>query len=258
MTSNTLKVNESIRLPLWPGVDEESLRKTFRSIGPRAFERGYRQRPYSEEEKIFPSFLDCIQYGASWRNYYLMTPKKGWRFGVGCDLSRDNRAGNVIFVLAVDSENYRYPVDIRMGRWTSPQMADQIKTVNAEYHPDCVMVENNGYQQALIDWMQQSEESVELPLMAYTTTGKKKRDAAVGLPGLEIEFYNKLWRICIPEKHGFGCECAWCRWLHEMQNYPGSTDDTVMACFFAREAIKFICREYYRVVEAEDEDEDEF
>jgi hypothetical protein len=78
-------------------------------------------------------------------------------------------------------------------------------------------------------------------LKAFTTGSNK-----LGLSGLEVEFDNGVWRI--PERefahHGPTCErvgederCGWCRWVEEVGNYPNvSSDDTVMACWFFREA----------------------
>ena len=72
------------------------------------------------------------------------------------------------------------------------------------------------------------------------TTGANKADELVGLPGLAAEFDNGAWII---PTNGVGIEdedrqigAVW-SWINEMRRYPGmALSDTVMACWFAREA----------------------
>ena len=74
----------------------------------------------------------------------------------------------------------------------------------------------------------------------YTTGRESKINPIFGVPGLEIEFKNKAWVIPSGEFEGHSphCRCGWCIWRGEVHDYPmGATTDTVMAMFFAREAI---------------------
>jgi hypothetical protein len=78
-----------------------------------------------------------------------------------------------------------------------------------------------------------------LPLQGFTT-GRQKADPAIGLPSLEVEFANGMWRI--PLLHEIGPADSdtdpWVRLVREFQGHPfHSSDDLVMATWFAREAI---------------------
>ena len=104
------------------------------------------------------------------------------------------------------------------------------------------MIENNGYQDALLEWIDEKAGSkrLALPLRPYTT-GTKKMDEGVGLPSLAAEIDNGKWEILLGDReHEEDCPCNFCTWINEMMGYPIETySDTVMACFFAREASKF-------------------
>ena len=98
-----------------------------------------------------------------------------------------------------------------------------------------IYVENNAYQQALIDWTQ-TKGFDTIPIIAFTT-GKQKSDAEIGLPALDVQFERHLWRFYIP-KHEVGCRCTWCQFVREMKNYPVyDTSDFVMSFWFAERAL---------------------
>ncbi len=97
-----------------------------------------------------------------------------------------------------------------------------------------VVVENNAYQQALIDWMKTIGSNVNI---IPFTTGKQKADEFLGLPGLAAEFANGLWEIPFSEEHGpvgLGCTCGKCMLIAELEEHPFGDCDTVMAIWFAR------------------------
>jgi len=91
-----------------------------------------------------------------------------------------------------------------------------------------------------ISLVKQISPDKSLPIKGFTT-GKNKHDEREGLPGLEIDFENGAWEIYLGEKkHDFNCLCPWCVWQNEMTSFPGCENiDTIMACWFAWEAIRF-------------------
>jgi hypothetical protein len=103
------------------------------------------------------------------------------------------------------------------------------------------MVENNAYQQSLVDWIRHGTRDYSFWVKVESfTTGKNKADPHYGLPSLEIEFKHKAWSIPSSkfEGHPATCMCGWCHWVREFTQYPmGATWDGVMASWFAREAI---------------------
>ncbi len=220
----------------WP---TEALRRE-QATNPRSFARGFQQRAYEDSERMFPSFEQCYTNGIVVGEI----ARRGWPTFCGVDLAGTKRPGNVIFVVAVDpASQRRYPVEILAGAWKSPEVAAQLGGVNSR-HPNLrvIMVENNGYQQSLVDWIKQApgDNSYWFKVEAYTTGFDSKVNEVYGLPGLEVEFHNKAWVVPHAEFEGHPpfCRCGWCVWTQETKDYPmGATCDSVMAMFFAREAI---------------------
>jgi hypothetical protein len=110
------------------------------------------------------------------------------------------------------------------------------------------MVENNAYQQSLIDWLSATEDlRTRYPFWVKVqafTTGKQKSDPDMGLPSLDVEFNNEAWFVCMDEvkAHEMAtCKCGWCVWLREVDEYPiSATNDCVMAMWFFREAARMM------------------
>jgi hypothetical protein len=234
-------VNSTIKLPslptwkVWP---PERLRSE-QERNPRAFARGFQMKAFSDDERMFPSFTECYAHGVVVGEI----ARRRLPTFVGVDLAGTSRPGNVIFVVAVDPVSQRrYPLEILAGAWKSPEVAGQIAGVCMRHDVRFIMVENNGYQQALVDWIRHSvrEHAFWYKVESYTTTGKTKRDLEYGMPSMEVEYKNKAWVIPADEFEGHPatCRCGWCLWTGEVKDYPmGATSDTVMAQHFAREAI---------------------
>lgn len=114
------------------------------------------------------------------------------------------------------------------------------------YQADVVIVENNAYQQSVLDALNDDQmaaavgaEKVRLPVIPFTT-GKQKADREIGLPGLAAKLEQGLWRFPVGDEwpHPGECECAVCRLASELTSYPiGEHDDMVMALWFAERAV---------------------
>ena len=132
--------------------------------------------------------------------------ENGWKFACGVDLSGAGRSGNVIFTGAVNAHGMRVPVEIRCGRWTSPRLARELDKVDALFSPEIILVENNVYQAAFGDWIREDREKHPWwgRIKAFRT-GRNKADALLGLPGLEVEFDNGVWRVPEKERMQRGC-----------------------------------------------------
>lgn len=225
-------------LPLWEAYWSQSALRAKKSDDERTFARGFMMQAYSDEERMFPSFKSCYTHGVITGDI----ARRGYPVFVGVDLAGDKRPGNCIFVAAVDPVTHRrYPLEIHCGAWTSPETAGRLADVNARHNVKYIIVENNAYQQALIDWIRHSakENTFWMKLEPFTT-GRQKADPKYGLPSLEIEYRNKAWVVPADEfmGHDSSCRCGWCVWTRETADYPFSvTTDTVMATWFCREAI---------------------
>jgi len=136
------------------------------------------------------------------------------------------------------SEGTRIVIDIRRGRWNSPDTARQLVELNDELRPEIIRVENNYYQQAIIDWIRDIR-GVDLPLEPHFT-GSQKMHPEYGIPLLAAEFERDRWVVPYKEKHPSECNCGFCMWINEMLTYsPGSqSTDLVMACWFAQRAAR--------------------
>lgn len=212
-----------------------------RLSGTRQFEQGFRMQAITDGELMFPSFKTCFQ-----SELVLSTViQRRLPTYVGVDLAGDKRPGNAIVAVALDPlTQRRIPVEARYGAWKSPETARHITQVFMTHAVEYVMVENNAYQEAIIDWVQ--EDKSKFPWWTKVegyTTGRGKADPQYGLPGLEVEFKNKAWAIASGDIEAHlekenTCDCGWCEWARQIAMYPrGMATDMVMATWFALNAI---------------------
>lgn len=229
-------------LPLWSARWAQSSLTLEYQRNPRSFSRGFQMKPYDDAERTFPSFKTCFSPGVVVGEI----ARRGYPVFVGVDLSSDKRPGTCMFALAMDPvSRRRFPLEIALGAWTSPETAQRLADMNAKYNVKVIMVENNAYQQSILDWIRHTGTQGGMSANFWWklegfTTGKNKSSPEYGLPSLEVEFKNKAW--VIPEAefmgHDVTCRCGWCVWQREVVDFPaGATSDTVMAMWFAREAL---------------------
>jgi hypothetical protein len=202
------------------------------------FNRGYRMEAIDPGALKFPSFKKCYQSGLVLSELH----RRMYPAYIGVDLAGPKRAGNAIVVIGLEPQTMkRYLLEARFGAWSSPTTAGVLAEVASRHNVQYIQVENNAYQQALIDWVK--KEKPEFPywmkIEPYTTGFITKADEHAGLPALEVEFKNEGWVVPSSEFEGHppGCVCDWCRIKTEVENYPkGSSTDGLMALFFARDA----------------------
>jgi hypothetical protein len=228
-------------LPLWEAEWPADKLAKKKASGERAFAQGFHLRVYAEGERMFPSFADCISMAVRLDEVL----KRRLPAYVGVDLASSKRPGNVIFVLGIESGSLmRYPLEILRGAWSSPETAARLAEVNLRHDVRVIMVEDNGYQKSLVDWLRTMRGipgDLWMKVEPYTTTAITKRNQEIGLPSMEVELKNGGWAI--PEKHPppctgeIACPCSWCTWKREMKDYPHAAQtDTVLGMYFAREA----------------------
>lgn len=229
--------NSSIRLPNLPiwerSHSKEQLKKAM--VDMATFQKGYLMQAVAPGDLKFPSWEKCIQHGLTAGE--LQARKMPCYMGV--DLSGKRRPGNAIAVVGLAANNRRALLDIRFGAWRSPDTARAIGEMDTKHNPQWIQVENNGYQEALVDWVKEAGMPF-WPKIESFTTGSNKADPDVGLPVLEVEFNNEAWIIPGAEFEGHdpNCPCDWCRLNNEMKNYPVyPTSDGCMCLWFARDAL---------------------
>ncbi len=166
---------------------------------------------------------------------------------IGVDLAIGQKKSakyTVLFCLAFDEEKkVRYPVEIRRGRFSSPDTARELIDMYNETSPVAAIVENNFYQQAIIDWLEDLE-GVELNIEPFTTGAQQKKSLDFGVPAMATDFQNGRWMIPMEDDEfdwelEKGCGCNICTWIEELLQYPYATySDTVLACYLAVQGSK--------------------
>ena len=234
--------DESLSELLWEWKWTRHALEERRAANIVAFDRGFRNIPISDEDALFKRYMvnQCI---------YLDDPmthvKDNWCRYIGVDLAIGRKESNdytVIFVIAIDPDKgTKIPIEITRRRMTSPETARVLIDASKRHKPNLIYVENNAYQDSLIQWIQESGET-ELPIEGFHT-GKQKFDEFIGLPSMAAEFANHGWRIYnhqSPVENGsVSCKCSFCVFIDELINFPiGKHDDTIMAAWFAREAAR--------------------
>jgi phage terminase large subunit-like protein len=143
--------------PLWKEKwTREALLKR-RATNPRAFDRGFRNIALTDDEALFPRDVisRCIYIGKPQEH----VDQKFQRF-VGVDLAIGKGRSNdytVIFVIAVNPETgVKIPLEIIRRRMTSPETADVLIDICKRHQPHLVYVENNAYQDSLLQWIRES------------------------------------------------------------------------------------------------------
>lgn len=228
---------ESIWPDKWP---TERLHAVRRELSPRHFDRAYRGLAMSDEDRVFTD--DSIQEAkAKGANVHRAMIPREWPRYTGVDLAISQKKGakyTVFVTIAIDpATQSRYVVDIRRGHYSSTRTADILVEVFQKHQPVMMIVENNTYQQALIEWTQKTKE--RMPIVGMTT-GAEKADLEMGVPGMAVEFENGMW--VIPQdgrRHVTDCKCELCQLCRELADYPfAEYSDTLMATWLATRGLR--------------------
>ena len=162
-----------------------------------------------------------------------------WPRYMGVDLARTEGGGNytVIFTIAVDDNGRRWVVDITRVQVRASNIPEIIADLYNVYKPQVVLVENNAFQQVIIDQM--NELDMSIPVQGHYT-GTRKHDISMGVPSLATQIDNGSWVIPYGGNHeDVVHDCSICAWIDEMVAYPfGEHNDTVMAMWFADTAAR--------------------
>lgn len=230
----------------------DTLKDEYKARGAFYFNRSFRNNPTSEESRLFKremfyggkGFVGAIKYGIppSHEKFKHYPKYSGVDLGIG---QTEEHKPSVIFTVAVADgsdesipEGTRIPIDIRRGNWNSPDTARQLVEMYSELRPEVIKVENNYYQQALIDWIGDIQ-NIDLPLQPHFT-GSQKLHPQHGIPLLAAEFERDRWHIPMRSPHDDVCNCTICQWIKEMLDYSidAKSTDLVMACWFSQRGIK--------------------
>lgn len=226
--------------PIWPEKwGKKQLATQLELIGTRAFGRAFQGRAISDEDAIFNQIENCIDH-----DLCIDDIPDEWPRYAGIDLAigkKNENARSVVFTIALDPKSKKkYWLEIRAGRWSSPNTARQAIAAFRQYKHRVMNVENNAYQEAFTQWLKEIDDSGLRHHVKSFTTGKNKADEAIGLPGLAVEIENGAWVIPHGDcEYTLRCDCQFCKAIKEFKSYPvGEFTDRIMACWFANEAIR--------------------
>jgi hypothetical protein len=251
--------------PLWPEKwPRDILRRHEERIGKRAFARGFFGIPLSDEDAVFN--LALIGEGRSSpgkvRDYSLAVKDVDPSFlrflGADLGISKSEDAKyTAIWVVAYDQgRNEIIPLEVVHGRYSSPETARKVVALYKTHRFTLGMIENNAYQNALLEWIRTLKDApAGMPLQGFCT-GAQKADLLLGVPGLAAEMDAWGWRF--PLGGHDDCECPMCGALGEFLEYPvGKYTDNVMAAWLAREAVRSYTRSGYALPAAGDKGREE-
>lgn len=251
-----LKVKEV----LWPGkynLTVLSIRKM--QMGPAEFSRQYLLQSVSDEDATFPesNLRNSFDYSRAAMGESI--PREWARVG-GMDLASSFRkttgAFTVIFTGAIDPSDGRiYPIEIYRHQVGFTEAVEAVIERAKIHRWEILMVENNGYQQAMLSALEKERDQLGYGLQVEGfRTGNNKADPQLGLPGLSVVFSNGGFAIPYKEleSHESSCECDLCTWMAELRGHPSARlSDTVMACWFMQRAAMKLSStgaENYRVI----------
>ena len=224
-------------LPFWSRINRAELVKKKGGMSESTFNRGYRLIPLSGDEQQFPSYDLCVEYEAPITRVLLQSMKS---ISIGVDLSGKKRAGVCFTVTGTDGSR-KVRLMVKAGKYTSPETAHQLKLLNDTFNPTVIGVENNAYQEALVEWIKEMGKKGQpgydfwMKVKGWTT-GRNKIDEQIGLPHLETQFSNRGYRILMPfakGDHSLACQCSYCREQTEFNTFPHTSADTVMSFWIA-------------------------
>jgi hypothetical protein len=239
--TGTAKVEKTI---LWPDKwSEEKLESRRQELGDRAFTRQYLLNAMSDEERTFPesslarSFDTTLaDIGDGIRDHW---PTYG-----GVDLASalgKKNAYSVVWTIAKCPENGKlYLKELWRKRIQFNGIMDEVKRQCKVHHWRLAYVENNAFQQAVIDALEADDKS--LPIQGFTTGAYNKKHEEVGLPGLNIAFEKGFFAVPAAKFPLAPDDTSLLGiFMGELRAHPGGEfSDTIMALWFAyRAAIEF-------------------
>lgn len=222
-------------IPHWVEYPKLVLEKKQYDLGSRAYNRGFRQQAYTEEDVTFPHFERCIRYGSvvgveELRKFKLV--------GMGIDLAGKKRKGTVRSVVARDESRIKHLIGIKYMQFAFSEFVKQYVVDCEFYVPHRALIENNSQQALLEDALKTLDITSKTPLEGFTTTGGNKWSLEVGLPSLEVEFERGMWVVHVPHEKLAMCQCDMCKVVDEFKSHPyGESTDGIIAVWLGSEAI---------------------
>jgi hypothetical protein len=231
------KVTKTI---LWPSKwSEEKLEARRLELRDRAFARQYLLNAMSDEERTFPetslerSFDKLLAYIGD-------GIKEDWPTYGGADLASalgKKNAFSAVWTIAKNPEGGKlYLKELWRRRVQFNDIMSEIKGQCKRNRWRLGYVENNAFQQAVLDALEAEDKS--LPIKGFTTGAYNKKHEKVGLPGLNVAFEKGLFAIPAAKFPLSPDDTSLlATFIGELRAHPGGEfSDTIMALWFAYRA----------------------
>lgn len=229
---------------LWP----ERLTREFleeKKSNPKtaaAYARQYLLQPISDEDTFFSAGVVDQMFDSNLTAQVILQQNNPVGYVAGVDLARSvtkEACYTVMLTAAVFGDGRRVLIDIWRRRITAVASWQAILESWRRFHHHLVLVENNAYQEAAVDYLHHTEPALAQAVRGFTT-GIQKHDLEIGLPGMAGRF--PLWTVPMGDgAHGLECACDKCQLRAELKSYPyGDYNDCVMAFWFADTAAERI------------------
>ena len=219
------------------------------SQGNLIFSREILCRPVTNESSIFPyevlqrAFIRMEDY--TFVNSRDNFPIKFNKVVTGVDFSISSSIGadyTVAITAGIEDDGKMWLLNMQRfkGKSFSEQLA-VLKSINSNFRPDIMMMENNVFQQIFV----QESEKAGLPVKGHQT-GTNKYDLKSGLPGLALLFERGMVRIprgnqdSIDKADMIALELSSVTWTDKGLEGVGEHDDIAMALWITSIAAKNI------------------
>ncbi len=174
-----------------------------------------------------PSGQEGSDFKLEWlRADYFDKAPEGLNIYMGVDLAmtkKEEGSRFAICVIGVEPKGDTYILEAYRDRLDFPAQVQTVKRYIRANKPILTAIENNAYQESLLQVLRVDEETKRLPIRGITTTGEKLRRLKSMAPLFEGG------RIRLP------------RGLHEFEeeyaNFPKGSDDLLDALYMALQAV---------------------
>lgn len=214
-------------------------------VGSIAFNKSYQNEAMSAEDSVFkPQWIEAakrygkdryMQYKLDYSNWDL--GKMAIAIGVDLAISKKETSDNTAFaVIGQTKLGAKIPLWLEQGKFSFGETQKKIIELAGRYNPDIIVVENNGYQEAL---RRDMAENTSLPIVGYSTGGEKY-DENIGVQSIAVEFENEKWIFPYTDDEGAEYNREMIDRLSEgMLNFgSGHTADILMATWFANGGLR--------------------
>lgn len=242
--------------PLWPQRwPFEKLMELKQELGSIAFNKSYQNEALASEDAVFKQgWLEyakkigehlTFQYAYDPARWTLPVQPKAIALGVDLAISDKDSGDYTAFAVLAELQNgAKIPLWLEEAKLDFASTERKIVELAGRYRCDIVVVENNGYQAAIVRDLQGK---TSLPIVPYSTGGEKY-DPVVGVNSLAVEFENQKWILPYDrsiDENGDPPSPFTLKMVDRLCDYmmrfgSGHTGDLLMATWFANGGLRQI------------------